>query len=514
MRRPCSWLPLLAAAFLPALASGQAGVQIVPTPRAERIAVSPTNRPFLAAAAAALPVDLARAGYTEEEFQLSGLANVYEWGATPADPVTVRDSGVPYVTRMLVRRPSDERKFSGRVIVELLNPTGLHDIAPLWGLSYAHFMRRGDVWVGLTIKPAAVVALQRFDPVRYGALSFAFTQAAGCTTAQQSIGAPGFDDGRANPPDAENGLAWDIIAQAGALLRSSSKENPLLLYPAQHFVAAGYSQSGGYVVTYANALHSRLRLGGGGPVYDAYFNGAGRQGNVPINQCAAPLPEDDPRRAVMPREVPFVAVMTQTEFNAQPALRHEDSDERGREYRLYEVPGSAHSAPAAAGQPSARDLEIAGFPTDGESRCVEDRNDYPLGLVFNAVWDQLHERLATGTPMTREPRIETDAAGNALTDDIGNALGGWRMPQVDAPLAVYTGTSTPRARDAASLFACSLTGSRRALTPGELKARYRDRNGYLRQFNEALDAALAGRRLTREDAAEQRAAAARTIPAF
>lgn len=50
-------------------------------------------------------------------------------------------------------------------------------------------MRLGDIWVGITIKPVSVAALQCFDPVRYGALSFAHTQPAGCTTAQQSIGA-------------------------------------------------------------------------------------------------------------------------------------------------------------------------------------------------------------------------------------------------------------------------------------------------------------------------------------
>ena len=65
------------------------------------MAVSATNRPFLAADQAQLPVDLARTGYVEEEeYQLSGLANIYQWGATPADPVTVRDAGVPYVTRI------------------------------------------------------------------------------------------------------------------------------------------------------------------------------------------------------------------------------------------------------------------------------------------------------------------------------------------------------------------------------------------------------------------------------
>ena len=53
--------------------------QLVPTPRAQRLPISITNRPFLAAAQAQQPVDLAARGYLEAELLVSGYANVYDW---------------------------------------------------------------------------------------------------------------------------------------------------------------------------------------------------------------------------------------------------------------------------------------------------------------------------------------------------------------------------------------------------------------------------------------------------
>ncbi len=470
----------------PAMAQVASG--LVATPRALPVASSATNRPFLAAGQAAQPVNLAAASYVEEEFVISGLASLYGWGATPADPVTASEAGAPYTTRLLLRRPSEARRFSGRVIVELLDAAQGYDSAPLWGLSHAYFLARGDVWVGVTLMPDAVAALQRFDPVRYAALAVAPAQPADCT-----------------PATAHSDLAWDIIAQTGALLRSSSKENPLLLFEPRQLIVAGYSQAGNQVVTYANALHEQLRLGGGGPVYDGFLVAASEPLSAPISGCAAPLAEGDARHAVLPRDVPFVAVMTQADVGRQRTSPRDDSDDAGDEYRRYEIAGSAHPA-LPAGQPAAADLAIAGFDAD-EPRCAEPRNDFPLDLALNAIWRQYHERLAAGTPMNREPRIETDSSGMPLRDDSGNVRGGWRLPQIELPLAVY-------ANDAASHYPCSLAGSVQRYDGSKLKQLHGSRGEYLRRFQAAVDAAVQARRLTPEDAAALKASLAKAVPAF
>src|ERR1043165_6351876 len=74
------------------------------------------NYAFLSANRVQAVVDLQKAGYVEEEYILSGTANVYEWSADGT--VKVKTPNAPYTTRILVRRPAAATKFSGNVIVE------------------------------------------------------------------------------------------------------------------------------------------------------------------------------------------------------------------------------------------------------------------------------------------------------------------------------------------------------------------------------------------------------------
>ena len=60
--------------------------------------------------------DLPTHGYVEEEFYFQGTANRYN---TPSLTTgTVIDGDHPYLTRMLVRRPADRKRFNGTVLVE------------------------------------------------------------------------------------------------------------------------------------------------------------------------------------------------------------------------------------------------------------------------------------------------------------------------------------------------------------------------------------------------------------
>ena len=51
------------------------------------------------------PEDLGKQGYVEEEFFVSGKANVYDWPAS-GGPAVIKSSDAPYTTRVLVRRPA------------------------------------------------------------------------------------------------------------------------------------------------------------------------------------------------------------------------------------------------------------------------------------------------------------------------------------------------------------------------------------------------------------------------
>lgn len=476
------------------------GAQLVITPRATLLPGSPTNRPFLAADHTAQPVDLAAADYVESELLVSGQASRYDWApAGAAAAVTARGATAPYTTRILLRRPQNVARFSGRVIVELLPAGDQHDSAPLWGMSWDYFTRHGDAWVGLTVQPAAAAALQKFDPVRYAGLSLASPQPAGCQAEPGS--------------GADASLAWDVIAQAGALLRSSSKENPLLAYSPARIILAGFGQAGSEVMTWANALHGGVRLGDGAPIYDGFLDAAGTA-VAALGACAAPLPAGDARRGFVSHDVPFVAVMTQSDLAAALPLRRDDGDARGDVFRWYEIAGAAQSGPYAAGLPAAADLAIAGLAPPEEDSCRETRSDFPLQLAFNAVWQQYEDLLVGAMPMNHEPRIDTDPLGVAMTDTQGNALGGWRLPQIEVPLAVYRGRGTPRAADVPSRVVCAVTGTMQPFDAARLKSLYRNRGEFLRRFNAAVDQALAARRLVKEDAAALKAPAARSLSAF
>jgi Alpha/beta hydrolase domain len=492
-------LPFIAVGLL--LSAPAMAAQLVSTPRATLVPASETNRPFLAAASALAPVDLAAQGYAEDELLLNGQASTYEWSPAGArEAVTARLPRVPYVTRLLVRRPVDTKLFSGRVIVELLDATDGHDTAPLWGLSSEQFLRSGDVWVGITVAPRAVATLVKFDPIRYEPLKLA-SPTTDCKTASAAAVANAGD----------SGLAWDLIAQGGALLRSTSHENPLRNYSLRRVILAGYGQGGSYITTFIDALHASLRLGDGTPIFDGYLSAAAT-GIMPISPCAAEIAAQE-SRAAQPR-APVVAILTQTELRHAGAPHRADSDERGAVYHQYEIAGAAHSGPYPAGQPAAVDLQISGIASLADDVCRELRSDFPLGLAFNAIWQQFDRLLVSGEALPGMPRIETDARGEPLLDKLGNAQGGWRLPQIDVPLASYSGRSTPVQNDARSRARCEMTGSMRRYDTARLKALYKDRNEYVERFNAAVDQAVEDGRLVKEDAVALKAPEVRTLPAF
>ena len=160
MVRRCSFgLAVLAASLV---CAGAAGAK-TPIPKVTGpLPVTATSYPFGAADHQLVPQDSRAGGYVEEEYLVSGKANVYSWPAP--GPAVVRTPDAPYTTRMLVRRPAKRSRFSGNVVVEMLNPSNLFDLNIGWALSHEQFMRNGDVWVGITAKPIAVAALKTFDP--------------------------------------------------------------------------------------------------------------------------------------------------------------------------------------------------------------------------------------------------------------------------------------------------------------------------------------------------------------
>src|SRR3954462_7360028 len=102
-------------------------------------------------------------GYVEQEFFFAGVARA-------ADGTTA-----PYKSRILVRRPSDPKKFNGSVVLDWTNVTVPDDTDVGWLPMHTTLMKRGFVYVAVAAQQLSIdaspIALKQYDPVRYGSLS-------------------------------------------------------------------------------------------------------------------------------------------------------------------------------------------------------------------------------------------------------------------------------------------------------------------------------------------------------
>src|ERR1044072_2780064 len=135
------------------------------------IAVTAASFPLMTSSTLQTVIDLPKAGYLEEEFFVTGRANVYDWGAD-GQPV-VRTPNAPYATRLFLRPPADPQRFSGTVIVEIVNSARRFDFPFAWGVSHDSFMENGDAFAMITLAQANLEGLKTFDAMRYASLSMA-----------------------------------------------------------------------------------------------------------------------------------------------------------------------------------------------------------------------------------------------------------------------------------------------------------------------------------------------------
>ncbi len=420
----------LAVAILPAAVCVSQAAKDVPVPNVKGpIPVTPTSVIY----GHSWNIDLAGAGYTEEEYFVSGKANVYEYGADKEPKVRTPD--VTYTTRLLVRRPVDPAKFSGNVIVEIINMSRGWDLDVLWQMQHEYILRNGDAYVGVTSKPNAVRALKQFDPTRYASLSWPnplpLDDPQNCTTLPR-------DSAR----DTENGLVWDIFSQVGALLKSDNPSRPLHQLSVKYVYAVGYSQSAGFLRTYIDAITPTAIIGGK-PIYDGYIVGASGS-PAPINQCAPRVQAGDPRYTIKPRGVPIMVVMTNTDYMGAYGSRRPDGNSPDDRFRQYEIAGASHGYTYPGSfEPTVEDIRKAGFDNRYAYHCLAPRvgNDFPSYYIFDMALKDLDlwARNGVAPPPSQLIDVENGGTPQAATklDQYGNAIGGVRTPYVDVPTATY-----------------------------------------------------------------------------
>lgn len=462
--------PILFALLGAVLAAGQG----TPVPKfTGPVPVTADSYPFLAAEHNLVPFDLAKHGYVEQEFIVTGTANVYSWAADGS--LKVKTPNAPYGTRILVRRPARAGKFSGVVVVEPMGAARRFDWAMMYGYLNEHMMENGDAWVGITM-PASSDGLKKFDPTRYAAVSFA--------NPNPGEACPGVKGG---PSAMEDGLRWDMMSQVGALLKSYS-------LPGSPF--AGFGVEWLYmttqfadVVTYLDAIHPHARLANGKPVYDGYLL---RNPGAPsrISQCDPAPGQNDPRRVVAKVDVPVIEVSAQGEVVAGQAQRRPDSDEPGNRFRRYEIAGASHIDHFAydRGFPTFADQARTGGSVQGtpdwpfNAPCdpaIPLSTDPRLVYAYDAALVALDNWAEKGTPAPRSGVIEVKD-GAVVLDQAGNGVGGVRSPWVDVPAATYFTTSPGPGT-------CAELGHTVAFDKARMDALYGSEKNYRTKFNQSVD---------------------------
>jgi hypothetical protein len=356
------------------------------------------------------------------------------------------------------------------------------DLDKTWDMSHGQFMADGDVYVGVTSAPNTVAALQKFDPARYAALSWADPKLGSCAgTALNSTSAT------------EGGLIWDIFSQVAAALKSHGRDNPLHGSDVQKVYATGYSQSGAYLIRYINAINPLAHI------YDGFLIGAAAGGPKPLNKCGAAIPGNDPRNIIRSTAVPDISIHTQTDFYFDGGYsRRADSNTPTNKYRLYEVPASSHSSQyTTAFVPSPADLAKAGFTYNYYNCDVPGQsNTFPTRDIFDGAIVNVDRWARHGIAPPSAGPIKVDAQGNTVVDAYGNAVGGVRTPWVDVPTMTYYPTSG----SPATSLSCFLFGHQVPFSTTQLMKLYPDHGAYATAFIVEINKLVAEHWLTRPDA--------------
>ncbi|MFT4089333.1 MAG: alpha/beta hydrolase domain-containing protein [Asticcacaulis sp.] len=410
--------------------------------------------------------DVTGLGYIAEEFMIEGKADVLE-SVSMADAVdmskrngledflrrdfnrTVVAEARPYATRVVVYRPIDMSRFSGRILLEVLHPSG-GGRANVWQRTYDLLADRGDITIGIQ-PPFNVKELREGDPVRYGKL-------------------------HAEHPT----QLWDVVTDVARLTKTVGEGGLLGGAVARHQVLAGFSYTGVATANYANFQHDRARLADGRPLIDGY---------MPMGSATF----------VRPLDVPVIRMTTQSEFDGIQGIRARvpDSDDPKGRCRLYEVAGAPHSTVplpvGAALAPTKTVPEPAGLPRFSPETCQQGfpetsyRNDFPLHLVIEGIYVNIFEWIENGVVPPHAPLIEVDAEGRTLVDEFGNARGGLRLPEVTVPIATYgVGAKGP----------CGNFGYTKPFTIEEKRRLYGNKAAYVSRVRQASETLFTERFVT------------------
>jgi hypothetical protein len=286
--------------------------------------------------------------------------------------------GMPYKTRIVIRKPKDNAKFNGLILAESMHPSGNP-----WVFHFTQIYAMTTGVIGLEVLTTTPAGLAAANQARY-----------------KDLVVP-------------NGATNDILAQVGALIKSDHKDNPLGGFAVRKMILAGSSASAAVAQNYLSNAHMALRLADMKPIYDGFMP-TSANGQIPVI------------------DVPTILVPTMRETFAGTGTAQPDNER----LRVYEFAGMAHidSRIAGAYYPDPCKYPMSRYPLGAEMAVALDKL---FAWVDKGVTPPHADRFYVDFNPDNKPKLDHDKGVLLALDELGNVKGGIRNTYVDVPVKSF-----------------------------------------------------------------------------
>ena len=301
-------------------------------------------------------------GYEAKEYFISGTTS----------------SGMPYKTRIVIRKPRDNARFNGLILAESMHPSGNP-----WVFHFTQTYAMTAGVIGLEVLTSTPAGLAAANEARYKDLMV------------------------------PNGAANDILAQVGALIKSDRKDNPLNGLAVRKMILTGSSASAAVAQNYLTNAHMAQRLAGMKPIYDGFMP-TSANGQIPA------------------LDVPTILVPTMRETFAGSGTTQPDNEK----LRVYEFAGMAHIDSRVAGgyYPDPCRYSISRYPMGAEMSVALDKL---FAWVDKGVAPPHADRFYVDFNPDNKSKLDRDKGSLLALDEFGNVRGGIRNTYVDVPIKSF-----------------------------------------------------------------------------
>jgi hypothetical protein len=361
--------------------------------------------------------DLAHYKYDAKEYFISGTAN-----------------GKPYSTRIVVRKPSNNGRFSGLAMVEAMHPSGA---AHIFEFTSDYTMNSGHMAVEVV---TSMVEPMAANPDRYKDLRIT------------------------------NDQVPEVLAQVGSMIKRKPSGPAFGNLAPRKIVMAGTSATAAILINYLPG-HMVFRTPDMQRIYDGF---------LPMSTGAT----------IRKVDVPLIQVPTMTEVIGQNLTARPDGDEPGDQFRVYEFAGMAHvdSRDSVRFKPNPCAQDASQFPVQSYM-SVALRNLYDWvdkGKVApRAERIKVDRNNDDGSPMELDEHKNARGGIRNPYVDVPAAAFGVRNTPANPPIPNPSAWIAAHANSAGQM--CGLAGYQIAFSKEQLQKLYTNKKTYVDRVKKSLD---------------------------